>query len=125
MASCLPDTGSTQTIISSVLAQQANLKVINNIKPVLFNASGGRMSVIGSSRVSLRNEKHTIVTTALVVDDVSQGMLVSWHNLKDLGVIPKTFPSCAQTSSDFSNFLRFLPCISTQVMSRVPFSFSG
>jgi len=85
--------------VSAALADQANLKINNNIRTVLLNASGGQMIVIGSSNVVLRNEKYQIHTTILVVSDVNQGMLVSWHDLKSLGVIPRSFPSCFATST--------------------------
>ena len=94
---CVPDTGSTQTIISERLAQHANLAVENvNIK--LVNASGENMNVVGETKVTFSNDRYSIGTVAIVARDVNHNVLVSWHDLQRLGVIPASFPACATTS---------------------------
>jgi hypothetical protein len=94
---CVPDTGSTQTIISERMAQHANLNV-NNANIRLLNASGANMNVIGETKVTINNDKYSIDTIAIVARDVSHNVLVSWHDLQRLGVIPASFPACATAS---------------------------
>ena len=63
----------------------------------LLNASGEKMKVLGEAKIALTNDKYSIDTTALVSEDVNYPVLVSWHDLQRLGVIPQSFPACATT----------------------------
>ena len=93
---CIPDTGSTQTVISKQIALQAGL-IIEKSEAELINASGDPMEVLGESTLTLANDKHSVQCTALIVSDCSQSVLVSWHDLQKLGIIPGSFPACANS----------------------------
>ena len=56
------------------------------------------MTVLGESTLTLANDKHSVQCTALIVADCSQSVLVSWHDLQKLGIIPGTFPACANSA---------------------------
>ena len=56
------------------------------------------MKVLGEAKINLRNDKYAIDTVAIVSEDVSYNVLVSWHDLQRLGVISSHFPACAVTS---------------------------
>jgi len=90
----VPDTGTTQTLISSRVAAQANLK-IEKTDTVLTNASGKPMGVAGMTYVTFGNNKHTVYSRAIVCPDVSFDVLVSWHDLQNLGIISPDFPNCS------------------------------
>ena len=96
MVSCVPDTGSTQTVISSRVAQRASLQVFND-GTVLRNASGKPMAVAGSARIAMWNHKYAVDSVAIVCNDVAFDALVSWHDLQKLGVISQDFPECFST----------------------------
>ena len=91
--SCLPDTGCTQTIISSETADLLRLK-INNNKPVnLFTANGGSVKVLGTSRVHIANKSVSTISTVIVADGMSHPALISWHDMIRLKMLPSQFPA--------------------------------
>ena len=52
------------------------------------------MGVAGVTCVVFSNRKHKVYTKAIVCTDVKFDVLVSWHDLQALGIIPMDFPSC-------------------------------
>jgi hypothetical protein len=84
-------------VISKKVALQAGL-IIEKSEAELINASGDPMTVLGESTLMLANDKHSVQCTALIVSDCSQSVLVSWHDLQKLGIIPGTFPACANSA---------------------------
>ena len=60
------------------------------------------MKVDGSSDVILRSNTTSTSTTALVSPELKHTILVSWHDLISLGVIPDSFPALSVLSSHYS-----------------------
>ena len=93
--SCLPDTGSSQTLISADVAEIAGLDVNKNTSTQLYTANGGRMSILGESDIILKSDAHSTKTRALVSSEMKHTVLVSWHDLMRLKTIPEEFPAIA------------------------------
>ena len=91
LVSCLPDTGCTQSIISEGLANQLGVSVDTNANIQLLTANGGSISVKGQARLYLQHKHRTTITYTIVATGVSHPALISWHDLKYLGVISSTF----------------------------------
>ena len=95
LVSCLPDTGCTQSIISESLANQPGVSVDTNANIQLLTANGGSISVKGQTQLHLQHKQRTTITYAIVAAGVSHPALISWHDLKYLGVISSTFPNAS------------------------------
>ena len=101
---CLPDTGCSQSIISKQIASSIGATIDSSYTVQLYTASGSRMHVLGQCELQLSSSadhpKQSIKTFAIVVDSVSHPVLISWHDLQALKVIPKVFPAsaCSATS---------------------------
>jgi hypothetical protein len=100
--SCMPDTGSTRTIISLNLAKKHNL-ITGPKKPhmKLTDASRKRMQIEGLATIQVqpryinnRKNKGTRWKTveAIVSDAMKDEILLSWGDLKKLGCISDNFP---------------------------------
>ena len=66
----------------------------------LFTASGSQMDVLGQCELQLltaadEESKQTTKTLAIVVNIVSHAVLIRWHDLQALKIIPKLFPASA------------------------------
>ena len=95
LVSCLPDTGCTQSIISAELAKRLGATIDNKATIQLLTANGGSISVLGQARLYIQLKDKTTVTYAIVASGVSHPALISWHDLKYLGVISSAFPSAS------------------------------
>ena len=95
LVSCLPDTGCTQSIISAELAKRIGATIDNKATIQLLTANGGSISVLGQARLYIQLKDKTTVTYAIVASGVSHPALISWHDLKYLGVISSAFPSAS------------------------------
>ena len=93
LVSCLPDTGCTQSIISESLANQLGVTVDTNANIQLLTANGGSISVKGQAQLYLQHKHRTTIAFAIMATGVSHPALISWHDLKYLGVISSTFPN--------------------------------
>ena len=58
----------------------------------LLAANGSEMTVLGQTPLYLQHKDKTTVTFAIVARGVSHQALISWHDLKYLGVISSNFP---------------------------------
>ena len=88
----LPDTGSTQTAISLKFARRLKVQINPHGSIPLCAADGKRMSCEGSARIRIYFEGLEIETEALVSSVVQDEILISWHDLIKLEVIPTNFP---------------------------------
>ena len=95
LVSCLPDTGCTQSIISAELAKKIGAAIDKQAAIQLLTANGGSISVLGQARLYLQLKDKTTVTQAIVAHGVSHPALISWHDLRYLGVISSAFPSAS------------------------------
>ena len=89
----MPDTGCTQSIISESLANQLGAFVDQKANIQLLTANGGSISVKGQAQLYLQHRSRTTITYAIVATGVSHPALISWHDLKYLGVISSSFPN--------------------------------
>ena len=62
----------------------------------LLAANGSEMTVLGQTPLYLQHKDKTTVTFAIVARGVSHQALISWHDLKYLGVISRR-PSVRQS----------------------------
>ena len=95
LVSCLPDTGCTQSIISADLAKRIGATIDYNAKIQLLTANGSSMTVLGQAHLYMQLKDKTTVTYAIVAGGISHPALISWHDLKYLGVISSSFPSAS------------------------------
>ena len=97
-SSALPDTGATQTIVSPNKVRLANLKVDPKGAIPIIAADGLEMKCEGSTKLEIHYEHMTVRVTALVSSTLKDEVIVSWHDLVELGVLPKEFPRpvCSQ-----------------------------
>ena len=114
--SCLPDTGASQSIVSAVIARDANLCVKPTVTE-LRNASNGVMTLLGEASVVLCNERHSVRTTVLVASQLNHSALIGWQDLQKLRVIPASFPAVAAVASCFDG-------IKTKTLAGFPGVFS-
>jgi hypothetical protein len=72
---------------------------------------------MGETKIRLSNEKYHTDTVAIVARDLSHNVLVSWHDLQQLGVISPSFPACATTNR--------LKCAAELIMDEFPSVFKN
>ncbi len=84
----MPDTGCTQTILSSETADLLMLNVNNNKSVNLYTANGGSVNVLGTAKVHIANKSANIVTTVIVANGMSHPALISWHDMIRLKMLP-------------------------------------
>jgi hypothetical protein len=91
----LPDTGAYETLISKDLVSKYGLHV--DVSNVVGIRAANETSLLcsGSTRfeVFLQHRKdHRVSVLAYVTPDLEDELLLSWHHLIALGIIPKHFP---------------------------------
>jgi hypothetical protein len=91
----LPDTGAYETLISKDLVSKYGLHVdVSNVVGI-HAANETSLLCSGSTRfeVFLQHRKdHRVSVLAYVTPDLEDELLLSWHHLIALGIIPKHFP---------------------------------
>ena len=90
-----PDTGATRTVCGTKVLRKHRIPFqVNYNVQMLLNASGEEMTCPGEIDLTIRIAAGTEITVnALVCDDVGEDILVAWHDLAALRVIPKGFPN--------------------------------
>ena len=83
-----PDTGATRSVFAADVSKRFKLG-LRPTKCKLYNASGKEMKVVGAVVVKVAD--HYI--KGLVSPDLNEEILIAWHDLRDLGVIPTNFPA--------------------------------
>ena len=86
---CVPDSGTSRTIVPYKIAKKLNLIIKPAIGETLRNASGKRMFLNGKADInmSLPGSKTDLLVDALISSDLNTDILVSWHDLESLGLI--------------------------------------
>ena len=104
----LPDTGATRSVVSYQLLSDAGL--VPSIEPLprsirLRTADGSVVPLDGHIMLFISTGSKLIKADALVTSHVKEKLFISWHDLRELAVIPKDFPlsSCAYLSLLDSN----------------------
>ena len=54
--------------------------------------------MLGSTNILLKTKDTTVPTQALVTTNLAHPVLLSWHNMMNLGLISQTFPSAIEAS---------------------------
>ena len=82
LAQCTPDSGSTQSVISSRLVRRAGIPLSSGKHTPLVNASGMPMVVEGRVLLDAKLPDTTdlVRIDAIVSSDLTAQMLVSWHD---------------------------------------------
>ena len=88
----IPDSGATRTIISRQFAALMNARVESSTA-TLLNASKAQMTVDGEAQINIQVGDRYVEVRALVTPDLSAQMLLSWHAMVRLGVLPPDFPN--------------------------------
>ena len=92
-----PDSGTTQTILHEKLALRAGVK-IRRTGTDISNANGSWLTVVGDADIRITYAKYIHETTALVSSDVNYNLLVAWHDLQFINVLPQNFPACVSAT---------------------------
>ena len=88
---CCPDTGATQTVVCEQIARQVGLTIFPP-RIGMVSLTGHDLNIFGESNVCLGYEGLQHETAVLVASDLSgDSMLVAWHDLQPLKVIPLNF----------------------------------
>ena len=99
---CTPDTGASRTIVSLATLRRHGLvfAVNQDTKPILFTANNTPLDCLGTVILTATTDEGTSAKIdALVVSDLSNEVLVSWHDLQALGIIPRSFPSSSASAN--------------------------
>ena len=90
---CCPDTGAPQTVLCEQIARQAGLTIFPP-RIGMVSLTGHGLNIIGESNICLSYEGLRQETAVLIASDLSgDSMLVAWHDLQPLEVIPHNFPA--------------------------------
>ncbi len=103
-----PDTGATRTLIAYDLVKEHKLKVQSNHDGSLYAANGERMQCEGTCKFYAETDDGWCVRVdALVSSSLEDEILLSWHDLQALGVLPKHFPAVSDTFRAVSEKMDF------------------
>jgi len=94
-ADAIPDTGATRTIMSEKVARVHGIP-LKPSKERLRAANGTSMRVAGTVGLKVLYQGREAVVDIIVSSDLSADILMSWHDLIALGIIPKTFPAASR-----------------------------
>ena len=96
MISCLPDTGCSQAIISTAVAQLIGANIEKDSSIRLLTADGAILKVLGQAKLSISNNNNKslveISSLMIVARNAAHPALISWHDMIKLKIIPATFP---------------------------------
>lgn len=90
-----PDTGATRTIVALNILKKNNIP-IRKASETLYAANGNTMDCAGTVTLNANAGLATTPMDCIVSGDVHDDILVSWHDLQALGVIPGTFPNVSR-----------------------------
>jgi hypothetical protein len=94
----LPDTGATESLISSDLVSTYGISLKKSRKLNIVAGNDTKLNCLGVVQLKVylesdKTRKFGTEISAFVTDDLTDEFLISWHHLISLGVIPKSFPS--------------------------------
>lgn len=103
-AEVIPDTGATRTIISGSLARKNKL-ALKECNERLRAANGEFMDVSGAVTLLAGFQGMTATVEAIVSEDLTAEVLMSWHDIMNLGIISQNFPKVveARTATSFKS----------------------
>jgi transposase InsO family protein len=101
---CTPDTGATRTVVAGSTARRLKFTTTPT-SAKLFSAKSGETMESGR-RCTFHAQPdggNKVTIDALVSEDLHDSMLVSWHDLTAMGVLPEDFPNVARKVGAASN----------------------
>ena len=96
----MPDSGATRTIISYDLALEHGLLIDRSKAHAIKAANDAHMACEGAVKFTVHFQKKVIEVCALVSSALTSDILLSWHDLVLLGVLPKNFPGLLEEETD-------------------------
>ncbi len=96
---CTPDTGATRTVVAADMVRRLGLATTASSARLYTAKAGERMECSRQASFHMRARTTDgrpgplIVVEALVSKDLTDEVLVSWHDLIRLGVLSSTFPA--------------------------------
>lgn len=89
----LPDTGATETLISHDLVQKFKVPIDETQRRQIKAANGSELRCAGAVYLRLVHlGKYEAHVSAFVTPDIRDQLILSWHNMIPLGMIPSSFP---------------------------------
>ena len=88
----IPDTGATRTVIAKNVMDKFSVPVTRK-KEVLRAANGQPMSCVGTVLLEAQVRGKTVFVDAIVSKDLQDKILLSWHDMANLGIISSNFPN--------------------------------
>jgi hypothetical protein len=88
-----PDTGCTRTVISYDICKRHRIRLQKSAVKIR-TASGALMNVAGEVNLTVRNA----TINALASKDLKSDVLLSWHDMQRLGMLPPEFPAMVCTA---------------------------
>ena len=92
----MPDSGATRTLINAALAKRMGLKVDTRHKEPIEAANSTKLYCHGSTTFYIEYQGTSTQINALVTPSMSDSLLISWHDLQNLEVLPRNFPARSQ-----------------------------
>ena len=101
----LPDTGATKTILAFDVAKTHKVHINKSGGQSIKAANSASMKCEGSARLKVTISGKSYLLHVLVSSDLKHELILSWHDLKLLGVIQPEFPAvvAAATTSQSSD----------------------
>ena len=92
---CTPDTGATRTIISLSVLLRNRFHFRRSVATPLLAANNSPLQCEGEIKLTFTtlDQSKSVIVDALVVENLSSDVLVSWHDLQALGIISQSFPA--------------------------------
>ena len=121
----VPDTGATRTVIASDVAAKFGIPVKRGRHERRYTANNGEMNVSGSTVLKAEAGGVKTYIDAIVSEDLKNEILMSWHDLINLGVLPRDFPNhtflCSVTEGDSLDKLKEdFPDVLSDILSAQP-----
>lgn len=111
----IPDTGTTRTLMSFDIAQTYGIIIDRSERRKIRAANGSLMDCQGHANLAATlqgKNRDTVFLNPLVSKDIKNEILISWHDLMELKVIPSGFPNqrCLQiqTCGTYDQVLRWI-----------------
>ena len=96
---CLPNSGSTITAVSSLMAAKYkfNVNLVVSDTFDIRDANNQKIWIVGKTRMKLFLYKKQIFTEVLVSTALPQEeMILGWQQMRDLGILSRHFPTPCQ-----------------------------
>ena len=91
--SALPDSGATRSIIDYHVLRRHGLRPDGKKREDVLIANGDTIECKGAINLAVEFQGHTRIVNTLVAVGLTEGLLLSWHDLKAFGVLPPDFPN--------------------------------